>query len=77
VATSQATENFPFNTRTLQYFPSLIVAHAYVKKAATKATVGKLHNQFPVDMIQGGADASTNINTNDFIANRAVEYSTR
>ncbi len=34
---------------------------------------GKLHNQFVVDMIQGGAGTSTNMNANEVIANRAVE----
>jgi aspartate ammonia-lyase len=95
VATAQAIENFPFNSRTLQKFPCLIVAHAYVKKAAALANAelgeidkekakfivaacdeiiaGKLHDQFPVDMIQGGAGTSTNMNANEVIANRALE----
>ncbi|MBI4960433.1 MAG: aspartate ammonia-lyase [Desulfovibrio sp.] len=95
VATAQAIENFPFNTRTLRNFPSLIVAHAYVKKAAALANAelgeldkekakfiaaacdeiiaGKLHDQFPVDMVQGGAGTSTNMNANEVIANRALE----
>ena len=34
---------------------------------------GKLHNQFMVDMIQGGAGTSTNMNANEVIANRALE----
>ena len=34
---------------------------------------GKLHNQFIVDMIQGGAGTSTNMNANEVIANRALE----
>jgi aspartate ammonia-lyase len=34
---------------------------------------GKLHNQFVVDMIQGGAGTSTNMNANEVIANRALE----
>ncbi len=35
---------------------------------------GKLHNHFVVDMIQGGAGTSTNMNANEVIANRALEY---
>jgi aspartate ammonia-lyase len=31
-----------------------------------------LHSQFVVDMIQGGAGASTNMNANEVIANRAT-----
>lgn len=34
---------------------------------------GKLHDQFPVDMIQGGAGTSINMNANEVIANRVLE----
>ena len=34
---------------------------------------GKLHDQFPVDLIQGGAGTSTNMNINEVVANRALE----
>ncbi|MDR0229978.1 MAG: aspartate ammonia-lyase [Flavobacteriaceae bacterium] len=34
---------------------------------------GKLHEEFPVDMIQGGAGTSVNMNANEVIANRALE----
>lgn len=34
---------------------------------------GKNHNHFVVDMIQGGAGTSTNMNANEVIANRALE----
>lgn len=34
---------------------------------------GLWHDQFPVDMIQGGAGTSTNMNANEVIANRALE----
>jgi aspartate ammonia-lyase len=34
---------------------------------------GKLQKQFAVDMIQGGAGTSTNMNANEVIANRALE----
>jgi aspartate ammonia-lyase len=34
---------------------------------------GKYHNQYVVDMIQGGAGTSANMNANEVIANRALE----
>ena len=34
---------------------------------------GKFHDQFPVDMMQGGAGTSVNMNANEVIANRALE----
>lgn len=34
---------------------------------------GRLHDQFVVDMLQGGAGTSTNMNANEVIANRALE----
>ena len=34
---------------------------------------GKLHDQFVVDVIQGGAGTSANMNANEVIANRALE----
>jgi len=34
---------------------------------------GKFHNHFVIDMIQGGAGTSTNMNANEVIANRALE----
>lgn len=33
---------------------------------------GKHHDQFPVDMIQGGAGTTTNMNANEVIANRCL-----
>ena len=42
--------------------------------AACKEIVGgKLWDQFPVDMMQGGAGTSVNMNANEVIANRALE----
>ncbi|MER6981919.1 aspartate ammonia-lyase, partial [Streptomyces carpinensis] len=35
--------------------------------------LGALHEQFVVDLIQGGAGTSTNMNANEVIANRALE----
>lgn len=41
--------------------------------ACDDLAMGKLHNHFTVDMIQGGAGTSTNMNANEVIANRALE----
>ena len=38
---------------------------------------GRLHDQFVVDVIQGGAGTSTNMNANEVIANRALNDSVR
>ncbi|MCU0726923.1 MAG: aspartate ammonia-lyase [Planctomycetes bacterium] len=35
---------------------------------------GKFHDQFPVDVLQGGAGTSTNMNANEVIANVALEH---
>ena len=48
------------------------VAKAIVA-ACDEILAGKLHDQFPVDAIQGGAGTSTNMNANEVIANRALE----
>ncbi len=44
-----------------------------IGKACDEILVGKLHDQFVVDMIQGGAGTSTNMCANEVIANRALE----
>ncbi|TSD40398.1 aspartate ammonia-lyase [Rhodococcus sp. KBS0724] len=41
--------------------------------ACSEIRDGALHNQFVVDVIQGGAGTSTNMNANEVIANRALE----
>jgi len=41
--------------------------------ASEEIRAGNLHNQFVVDVIQGGAGTSTNMNANEVIANRALE----
>ncbi|MCJ2163424.1 MULTISPECIES: aspartate ammonia-lyase [unclassified Pseudodesulfovibrio] len=41
--------------------------------ACNEIIAGKLHDQFVVDCIQGGAGTSTNMNANEVIANRALE----
>ena len=42
-------------------------------RACDEIIQGKLHNQFIVDAIQGGAGTSANMNANEVIANRAIE----
>lgn len=44
-----------------------------ILKACKEIIEGKHHDQFPIDMIQGGAGTSTNMNANEVIANRALE----
>jgi len=41
--------------------------------ACDEVRAGRLHDQFVVDVIQGGAGTSTNMNANEVIANRALE----
>lgn len=41
--------------------------------ACEEIRAGNLHEQFVVDVIQGGAGTSTNMNANEVIANRALE----
>jgi len=47
-------------------------AHA-ISAACDEIRGGSLHDQFVVDVIQGGAGTSTNMNANEVIANRALE----
>ena len=42
--------------------------------ASNELIKGKYTEQFPIDMIQGGAGTSTNMNANEVIANIALEY---
>lgn len=42
-------------------------------KACDELLEGKLHDHFTVDMFQGGAGTSTNMNANEVIANRGLE----
>lgn len=48
------------------------VADAIIQ-ACNEIINGRLHTHFVVDMIQGGAGTSTNMNANEVIANRAIE----
>ncbi|MGP5726086.1 aspartate ammonia-lyase [Arthrobacter rhombi] len=44
-----------------------------IDAACTEIAGGALHDQFIVDVLQGGAGTSTNMNANEVIANRALE----
>jgi aspartate ammonia-lyase len=45
-----------------------------IVEACGEIRAGKLHDQFVVDVIQGGAGTSTNMNANEVIANLALEH---
>jgi aspartate ammonia-lyase len=45
-----------------------------IAKACDDLVAGRLHDEFVVDVIQGGAGTSTNMNANEVIANRALEH---
>ena len=44
-----------------------------IEGACLEIIDGKLHDQFTLDVFQGGAGTSTNMNANEVIANRALE----
>ena len=44
-----------------------------ITRACEELREGRLNEQFVVDMVQGGAGTSTNMNANEVIANRALE----
>ena len=44
-----------------------------ISQACQEIIDGKMHEDFPVDMMQGGAGTSVNMNANEVIANRALE----
>lgn len=44
-----------------------------ISAACREIMSGRHHDQFPVDMIQGGAGTTTNMNANEVIANRALQ----
>jgi aspartate ammonia-lyase len=48
-----------------------------IARAAREVRSGRHHEHFLVDMIQGGAGTSTNMNANEVIANRALELAGR
>ena len=44
-----------------------------ISMACREIIDGKFHEDFPIDMMQGGAGTSVNMNANEVIANRALE----
>jgi aspartate ammonia-lyase len=44
-----------------------------IAQACDEIASGKFHDQFVIDMFQGGAGTSTNMNANEVIANRGLE----
>ena len=48
------------------------ITHA-IERACHEIINGKYHHHFVIDMIQGGAGTSTNMNANEVIANRTLE----
>ncbi len=55
-----------------QQFPEEVL-HG-IEGACQEIIDGHLHDQFKVDLIQGGAGTSTNMAANEVIANRALEF---
>jgi len=55
-----------------QQFPEAVL-HG-IEGACQEIIDGRLHEQFNVDLIQGGAGTSTNMAANEVIANRALEF---
>ncbi len=47
--------------------------HAAISQACARLIRGEFHDQFVVDVIQGGAGTSTNMNANEVIANLGLE----
>lgn len=45
-----------------------------ISRACEELLNGKLHDQFVVDIVQGGAGTSANMNANEVICNRALEF---
>jgi aspartate ammonia-lyase len=45
-----------------------------IEKACREIMDGKLHEEFQVDVYQGGAGTSVNMNANEVLANRALEH---
>ena len=61
-----AKANYELNLMTKEQFEA-------ITQACREMIDGKLDDQFPIDMIQGGAGTTTNMNANEVIANRALE----
>ncbi len=57
--------------RELGYLPE--AKHVAISQGCARLIRGEFHEQFVVDMIQGGAGTSTNMNANEVIANLGLE----
>ena len=57
--------------RELGYLPE--TKHVAISQGCARLIRGEFHEQFVVDMIQGGAGTSTNMNANEVIANLGLE----
>ena len=67
VKRAAATVNMEFGVITAEQADAIV-------KACDDVIAGRLDDQFVVDVIQGGAGTSTNMNANEVIANRALEH---
>ena len=47
--------------------------YTMISETCDELVAGNLHEEFPIDMIQGGAGTSVNMNANEVIANRVLE----
>lgn len=61
-----ATANYELGLLTEEMYKSMLTA-------CREMADGKFNDQFPIDMIQGGAGTTTNMNANEVIANRTLE----
>ena len=84
IHTLRAVENFPITGVPVGHFSNFVRARRLGYLSAEKAEAiekackrigneGKHHDQFVVDAVQGGAGTSTNMNTNEVVANVALE----
>jgi len=71
IALAQVKEAAALANRDLGLLPSAITDA--IVRAAREVQHGRHHEHFLVDMIQGGAGTSTNMNANEVIANRGLE----
>ncbi|MEX3106362.1 MULTISPECIES: lyase family protein [unclassified Streptomyces] len=75
VHTLRARENVAITGTPIAAYPHLAAVKeaAAIVEACREIRDGKLHDQFVVDVIQGGAGTSTDMNANEVIADRALE----
>ncbi len=71
IAFAQVKKAAALTNAELELLPQELLAP--ICQACDEIIEGKLHDQFPLDCIQGGAGTSVNMNANEVIANRALE----